>query len=176
MHRLNQTIFSFHRFRQYYYYYCVLVTLMAQAHTAAKTNSTICTKSTHESHRMERGKKLSSLWRFPMIGSWTPSSWYVADRSAFVHRLQSQFSLSRTGRLWRVRAAQIADVSRVRRNEAKFLVSGLALLIRASKGTSIIIGHQPLVRRYLENCFVIEEKIERNWDFLNSYRNLFQNI
>lgn len=58
MCRLNQTICFPQISAALQYYYCVLIALMAQTHTVAKTNSTICTKSTHESHRTERGEKI----------------------------------------------------------------------------------------------------------------------
>lgn len=79
---------------------------MTQTHTAAKTNSTICAKSTHESYR-KGGKNYRPFDASRRLApKHSPRDMWRID-SASVHRLQSRFSLSRAGQLRRVRIADV---------------------------------------------------------------------
>lgn len=128
-------------YHYYYYHYYIPIILTIHRHEqthSGTANSTICTKSTHESHRTEgAGTKIIfpltvlsfysplSLSLLRSLGDWLSDTLPMirADRSASVHQLQSRFSLSLAGRR-RVRATRIADVSRVSRDERKLLISG----------------------------------------------------
>lgn len=138
MYRFNQNFFPADS--QQHYYYCILVALMARAHSK-HTAARVIVRSAQSQLMNPIGRKGDEKKNYrPFDGpQWLalghpPRDTPRIDRQS-VHWLQSRFSLSRAGR-WRVRAARIVDVSCVRRVERKLLVSELACLVRTWKETS----------------------------------------
>lgn len=103
-------------------------------------------------------KNLSSLWWSSVIGSRTPFPWYVVDRSASVHWLQSRFLLSHTeghkdgSNSWCFACQTEASDFRT-----------CASFMNLERNFEHLIGHQLLVKRYLENYvgFVIEQRTKK---------------
>lgn len=153
---------------QQHYYYYILVTLMIE--TRERTQCVKCTVArliirSAQSQLMNpigrKGgaeKKLSSLWRFSVIGSRTPYPWYARiDRHMRVLASITVFIKPRWtaegksgSNSWCFAGCRGGEEGRGGEEASGFrtcVSSG-----NLERNFRRLIGHHPFVRRYLENC------------------------